>query len=122
MTRQADRAASVVASIAWIGLLGLLVWQLFHEKWTTVWWFRYTATAMFGLVVLVFAIECLSEEMTVRRWATSVLVFTVFGLLFIAAGIFNPATLGLSRWLLIPIGVYYLVAAGLSGAGAKDVF
>lgn len=119
--RSSNRAPSVVAAIAWIGLLGLLVWQLFHEKWTTVWWFRYTATAMFGLVVLVFAIECLSEEMTVRRWSTSVLVFTVFGLLFLAVGIFNPATLGLPRWVLFPAGAYYLVAAGLSGAGARDV-
>jgi hypothetical protein len=73
-------------------------------------------------VIVVFAIECLVQEMTVRRWATSVLVFAVFGVLFIAVGIFNAKTLGLHPGFLIPLGVFYLVAASLAGAGARDVF
>jgi hypothetical protein len=49
-----------------------------------------------------------------------VLVFGVFGLLFLAAGIFNPETLDLSRWILIPLGVFYGLAAALAAAGARD--
>jgi peptidoglycan/LPS O-acetylase OafA/YrhL len=91
------------------------------KTYPTVWWFRIPATLMFGLVILVFALECLMQEMTVRRWATSVLVFAVFGILFVAVGIFNPQTLHLPRGVLIPLGVLYLVAAGLAGSGARDV-
>ena len=57
-----------------------------------------------------------------RRWASSILVFGVFGVLFLAIGIFNPDTLQLSRWILIPAGAFYLAAAGLAGISAKDVF
>src|SRR5205085_707140 len=89
-------------------------------RWITPWWFRIPATAMIGLVVLVFALECMMGEMTVRRWATSALVFAVFGVLFLLVGIFDPETLKLSRWLLLPLGVFYLIAAGVSGVGAKD--
>jgi len=60
------------------------------------------------------------QEMTVRRWATSALVFAVFGVVFLIAGIFDPDTLRASRLALIPAGVFYLVAAGASGIGAKD--
>ena len=125
--RDASPAARVTAAAGWIGLLIFLGWQeLGVEKnsllgYPTVWWFRIPATLMLGLVVLVFAIECLVQEMTVRRWATSVLVFAMFGILFVLAGIFNPKTLDLSRWLLLPVGAFYLVAAALAGVGAKDV-
>ena len=117
-------ATRIVAASGWIGLVLFLGWQEFfietERRWITPWWFRVPATAMIGLVLLVFALECLMQEMTVRRWATSALVFAVFGLLFLGVGIFDPETLQLSRWLLIPMGVIYLVAAGASGVGAKD--
>jgi hypothetical protein len=126
--RSASPAATIATAAGWIGLVIFLFWQeLFAEKSTysgypTVWWFRIPATIILGLVVLVFALECLMQEMTMRRWATSILVFGVFGLLFLAAGIFNPDTLQLSRWILIPAGTFYLAAAGLAGMSAKDVF
>jgi hypothetical protein len=127
--RDASPAVRVSAAVGWFGLLLFLGWQEFFvevvgvdKRWPTVWWFRVPATLMLGLVVLVFALECLMQEMTVRRWATSVLVFGVFGVLFVLAGIFNAKTLHLSPWVLIPLGAYYLLAAGLAGAGAKDVF
>ncbi len=119
-------ATRIVAAIGWIGLVLFLGWhELYVENvdrlhWITPWWFRIPVTAMFGLVVLVFAIECIVQEMTVRRWATSALVFAVFGVLFIVMGIFDPETVQLSRWLLIPLGIFYLVAAGAAGIGAKD--
>ena len=117
-------ATRIVAAAGWIGLVLFLGWQEFfietERRWITPWWFRVPVTAMLGLVVLVFALECMMQEMTVRRWATSALVFAVFGLLFLAVGIFDPETVQLSRWLLIPLGVFYLVAAGASGIGAKD--
>ena len=112
------------AAAGWIGLVLFIGWQEFfvetERQWPTAWWFRIPATAMIGLVILVFALECVMQEMTVRRWATSALVFAVFGLLFAAVGIFDPETLQLPRWLLIPLGVFYLAAAGVSGMGAKD--
>ena len=117
-------ATRIVAATGWIGLVLFLGWQEFfietERRWITPWWFRVPVTAMLGLVVLVFALECMMQEMTVRRWATSALVFAVFGILFVAVGIFDPETLQLSRWLLIPLGVFYLVAAAASGIGAKD--
>ena len=122
-------AARVASAAGWIGLVLFLWWQEFFvevvgydKKWPTVWWFRVPATVMLGLIVLIFALECLLQEMTVRRWATSVLVFAVFGVLFITVGIFRPDTLHLSRWLLIPFGAFYLLAASLAGAGARDAF
>ena len=117
-------ATRFVAAAGWIGLVLFLGWQEFfietEWRWSTPWWFRIPATAMIGLVVLVFALECLMQEMTVRRWATSALVFGVFGALFIVAGIFEPQEMMTSRWVLIPMGVFYIVAAGASGMGAKD--
>jgi hypothetical protein len=115
-------AIRIVAAAGWIGLMLFLGYQEFflETRWVTPWWFRIPATAMLGLVVLVFALECMMQEMTVRRWATSALVFAVFGLLFLAVGIFDPEILDLSRWILFPLGVFYLAAAGASGMGAKD--
>ncbi len=108
----------------WLGLIGFLGWQEFYVEiapfWPTPWWFRVPVTLMLGLVILVFALECMMEEMTVRRWATSLLVFAVFGLSFLAAGIFDPDMLQASRWVLIPVGAFYLVAAVIAGAGARD--
>jgi hypothetical protein len=123
VSRPSDPATTILTAGGWIGLVLFLVWQeFFVEKWMTGWWFRVPATVVLGLVILVFALECLSQEMTVRRWATSVLVFGVFGALFVLTGIFSPKTLDLSRWVLIPVGAYYLLAAAVAGAGARDVF
>lgn len=117
-------ATRVIAASGWFGLVVFLGFQEFYVetewRWPTPWWFRIPATAMVGLVLLVFALECMLQEMTVRRWATSALVFGVFGALFIAAGIFDPEMLRASRWILLPLGAFYVVAAGVSGIGAKD--
>lgn len=123
--RNAGPAVTITTAAGWVGLVLFLGWQEFFAetgyKWPTVWWFRIPATLALELVILVFALECLMQEMTVRRWATSVLVFGIFGALFLAAGIFNPDTLGLSRWALIPGGVFYLGAAALAGASAREI-
>jgi hypothetical protein len=117
-------ATRVVAAAGWVGLLLFLGWQeLFIEtewRWITPWWFRIPVTLMFGLVILVFALECMMQEMTVRRWATSALVFAVFGVVFLLAGIINPDKMMTARWLFIVMGIFYLLAAGASGVGAKD--
>jgi hypothetical protein len=122
MSRSVGPAATVACAAGWIGLILLLCWQEFfvESKWATVWWFRVPATLAFGLVILVFAIECLVAEMTVRRWATSVLVFGVFGVLLLVAGIFKPDTLQMHRGVVIPIALFYVGAAALSAGGAKD--
>jgi len=123
MNRSADPATTILTAGGWIGLVLFLVWQeFFVESWITSWWFRVPATVVLGLVVLVFALECLSQEMTVRRWATSVVVFGAFGALFLLAGIFDPRMMHLSRWVLLPVGAYYLLAAVVAGAGARDLF
>ena len=122
MSRAASPAATIAAAAGWIGLTLLFFWQeFFAEKDPRiVWWFRIPATLALGLVILVFAIECLVAEMTVRRWAASVLVFAVFGVLLLLSGIFKPDILHLPRAVLIPLSLLYLGAAGLAGAGAKD--
>ncbi len=117
-------ATRFTSAAAWIGLVFFLGWQEFYVEtrfeWLTPWWIRVPVVAMVGLVILVFALECLMQEMTVRRWATGALVFAVFGVVFLIAGIFDPDTLRASRWALIPAGVFYLLAAGAAGIGAKD--
>ena len=117
-------ATRFTAAAGWVGLVFFLGWQEFYVEtrfeWITPWWIRVPVVAMVGLVLLVFALECVMQEMTVRRWATSALVFAVFGVVFLIAGIFDPDTLRASRLALIPAGVFYLVAAGASGIGAKD--
>lgn len=112
------------AAAGWIGLVGLLGWQELYVEYDyafpTPWWFRVPVTLLLGLALLVFALECLMQEMTVRRWAVSVVVFAGVGLALIAIGIFDPDKLKLSPWLLVPVGIYYLVAAVFAGAAAKD--
>lgn len=117
-------ATRFIAAAGWIGLMLFLGWQEFfietEWRWITPWWFRVPVTVMFGLVILVFALECMMQEMTVRRWATSALVFAVFGVVFLLAGIINPDKLMTARWLFFVLGIFYLGAAGASGVGAKD--
>jgi len=114
----------LVTAVGWIGLVLFLGWQEFfietEFKAPTPWWFRIPVTIMLGLVVLVFALECIMQEMTVRRWATSVLVFAVFGVVFIIAGIVNPDRLDTARWLFFVMGAFYILAAGAAGMGAKE--
>lgn len=116
----------VLTAGGWIGLVVFLLWQELGAergyRYPTPWWFRVPVTLLLGLVVLVFAIESLMQEMTVRRWATSVLVFAVMGVLLILVGIFDPEALRLPRGVLLPFGAFYLVAAGAAGAAAKDGF
>ena len=114
----------VVTAVGWIGLVLFLGYQEFfiEPEWKapTPWWFRIPVTLMLGLVVLIFALECMMQEMTVRRWATSALVFAVFGVVFIIAGIVNPDRLNTARWLFFVMGAFYVLAAGAAGVGAKD--
>ena len=114
----------VVTAVGWIGLVLFLGYQEFfiEPEWKapTPWWFRIPVTLMLGLVVLVFALECMMQEMTVRRWATSALVFAVFGVVFIIAGIANADRLMTARWLFFVMGAFYVLAAGAAGVGAKD--
>jgi hypothetical protein len=60
------------------------------------------------------------QEMTVRRWAVSLVVFAVTGLALLAAGIFDPEKLQASGRLLVPAGLLYLGAAFCAGVAAKD--
>jgi hypothetical protein len=117
-------ATRFIAAAGWFGLVLFLCWQEFFVeidlRWITPWWFRVPVTLMFGLVILVFALECLMQEMTVRRWATSALVFAVFGVVFLLAGIINPDKLMTARWLFVVMGIFYIGAAGAAGVGAKD--
>ena len=117
-------ATRMFTAAGWIGLVLFLGYQEFfiEPEWTapTPWWFRIPVTVMLGLVVLVFALECMMQEMTVRRWATSTLVFAVFAVVFIVAGIINPDRLGTARWLFFVMGAFYVLAAGAAGVGAKD--
>jgi hypothetical protein len=114
----------LVTAVGWIGLVLFLGYQEFfiepEFKAPTPWWFRIPVTLMLGLVVLVFALECMMQEMTVRRWATSALVFAVFGVVLIIAGIVNPDRLNTARWLFFVMGAFYVFAAGAAGVGAKD--
>lgn len=112
------------AAVAWVGVVALLGWQELYVEYDysfpTPWWFRVPVTLMLGLALLVFALECLMQEMTVRRWAVSLVVFAGIGFALVAVGIFAPDKLKLSPWVLIPTGVYYLAAAFFAGAAAKD--
>jgi hypothetical protein len=113
-----------VVAAGWVGMILLLGWQEFYVEidysWPTPWWFRVPFTLMLGLSLLVFALECLMQEMTVRRWAVSLVVFAVTGLAVLAAGILDPDKFQASRWVLLPVGVLYLGAAFSAGVAARD--
>ncbi len=111
-------------AVGWVGLILLLGWQEFYVEidysWPTPWWFRVPFTLMLGLSLLVFALECLMQEMTVRRWAVSLVVFLVTGLALLGVGVFDPDKLQASRWVLIPGALFYLGAAFCAGVATKD--
>jgi hypothetical protein len=113
-----------ISAIGWVGLVLILAWQEFYVEYDyafpTPWWFRVPLTLALGLSLLVFALECVMQEMTVRRWAVSLVVFALSGLALLAAGIFDPDKLRLSIWLLLPLGLFYLGAAFCAGLAAKD--
>jgi hypothetical protein len=113
-----------IAGLAWLGLVLLLGWQELYVEYDyafpTPWWFRVPLTIALGLALLAFALECVMQEMTVRRWAVSLVVFALAGLALIAAGIFDPGKLKVSAWLLVPLGVGYLGAAFCSGLAARE--
>ena len=114
-----------VVAAGWVGVIALLCWQEFYVEndivgYPTPWWFRIPFTILIGLSLLVFALECLMQEMTVRRWAVSLVVFAGTGLAVIAAGILDPDKFQASRWVLLPVGVLYLGAAFGAGVAVKD--
>ena len=113
-----------VVAIGWVGMIVLLGWQEFYVEYDysypTPWWFRVPFTVMLGLSLLVFALECLMQEMTVRRWAVSLVVFAVSGLALIAAGVIDPDKFQASRWVLLPSGLLYLGVAFCAGVATKD--
>lgn len=113
-----------IAAVGWVGLVGLLAWQEFYVEYDyafpTPWWFRVPLTLALGLALLVFALECVMQEMTLRRWAVSLVVFGLSGFALIAAGIFDPDKLKASTWVLLPLGLFYLGAAFCAGLAAKD--
>jgi hypothetical protein len=76
---------------------------------------------MLALAAAGYAVESLSQELTVRRWAISQLVFSVFGVVFLVAGIFN-AEIHVVRWLLFVGAIVFLAAAILSAVAAKELF
>jgi len=113
-----------ISAIGWVGLVLLLAWQEFYVEYDyafpTPWWFRVPMTLALGLSLLVFALECVMQEMTVRRWAVSLVVFALSGFALLAAGIFDPDKLKSSIWILLPLGLFYLGAAFCAGLAAKD--
>jgi len=113
-----------IVAAGWVGLVALLGWQEFYVEYQfgypTPWWFRVPLTLALGLSLLVFALECLMQEMTVRRWAVSLVVFAATGLALLAAGIIDPDKFQAPAWALLPAGLFYLVAAFFAGVAAKD--
>jgi len=113
-----------ISAIGCVGLVLLLAWQEFYVEYDyafpTPWWFRVPMTLALGLSLLVFALECVMQEMTVRRWAVSLVVFALSGFALLAAGIFDPDKLKSSIWILLPLGLFYLGAAFCAGLAAKD--
>ena len=123
MSRSADRATAIVNVTGWLGLIAFLLWQEFRvEGWVTKFWFRIPVTVALALILLVFVLEILSDEMTVRRWAVSAVVFAAFAIVFLIAGAFGVQDLHLSRWVLLPAGAFYGLASFMAGAGARDLF
>ena len=119
--RAADSATSVIAAVGWFVLAVasfLAVWNFPEMRF----WFRLPLALGLGMVSLGYAIESLAQEMTVRRWAIGQLVFTVFAVSFLVAGIFNAEVFGLNRWVLVGSGAFLSLAALLSAAAAKDLF
>lgn len=124
MSRPADPGTVAITTAAWVGLIGWLLWQeLGIVSWPGgTWWFRIPGTILLSFVLLLSVLDVISGEMTVRRWAASVLIFAGFGILFLICGIFEPDWMHLSRWMMIPAAGFYFFAAFMSAMQARDTF
>ncbi|MBI4565431.1 MAG: hypothetical protein HY716_12125 [Planctomycetes bacterium] len=121
--RDADRATSVTAAVCWFGLVlaaGALLWNVPAE--TLPWWLKIAAILAGGLAFIGYGVEALSQELTLRRWAISQVVFAATGAAFLAAGLFRSDVLGLGRAVLLVGAAVYLIGAALCAAAAKDLF
>ncbi len=119
-SRSSDAATSVIAAISWfaVGVITfLVVWQ------TKIWWLWSLPLGLsLSMVAVGYGIECLAQEMTVRRWAIGQLVFTALAVVFIVAGIFAPKEFIFSaRWANFTSGGIFALSALLSAMAAKDV-
>ncbi len=117
-TKGADPATSITAAVGWLGVAGYSFWMVFGEMKI---WFAVPLGLMLALAIGGYAIESLGQEMTVRRWAIGQLVFTVFGVVFLVAGIFD-ADIFVARWLCFLGAAWFLLAAILSAVAAKELF
>lgn len=113
----ADPATSIVTATAWTGVAAYGFW-MFWSGLTL--WFAVPLGLMVALTAGGYAIESLSQEMTVRRWAISQVVFTVFGVVFLIAGF--TGGLGLATWLCFAGAFVFLAAAVLCAVAAKELF
>ncbi len=121
--RSADTATSITTAVCWTGLgvlAFLLAWQVPPGQLS--WWMRLVAGLLGGLVCLGYGIEALSQELTIRRWAISQLVFTTVGVVFLWAGIFDSQPLGFARVVCLVGAALFLLGALFSAAAAKELF
>ena len=119
--RSTGAATAVTTAVGWVGLAVfafLAIWKID----TLTWWIKLAASLTGALAFLGYAIEALSQELTVRRWAISQFIFTTVGAVFVIAAIFNVDVLGLNRGLMAAIAGIYLIGAACCAAEAKDLF
>ncbi len=117
--KSADPATSVATCIGWTGIAVYSFWIVWSTNMN--WLLSIPIGLMLALAAGGYAIESLSQELTVRRWAISQLVFTVMGVVFLIAGIFDW-DVHLARWVLFVGAVLYLITAVLSAIAAKELF
>lgn len=120
-TKGADPATSIATAAAWMGVAAFSFWAMWVVPGVKI-WFAIPLGLMLALVAGGYAIESLSQELTIRRWAIGQLVFTVFGVVFLVAGIFDANILSIWRWLLFVGAALYLLTAVLCAAAAKELF
>jgi hypothetical protein len=117
--KSADPATSVATCIGWTGIAVYSFWIVWSTNMNLL--LSIPIGLMLALAAGGYAIESLSQELTVRRWAISQLVFTVMGVVFLIAGIFD-SQIFIARWLLVLSGVVYVITAALCAMAAKDLF
>ncbi|MBI2932269.1 MAG: hypothetical protein HYY16_11510 [Planctomycetes bacterium] len=120
--KSADPATSVAAAASWCAVAVFSFWCAWGTLATGKLTFLIAVALglMMALMAGGYAIESLSQEMTIRRWAISQLVFTVFGVVFAVAGIFGG--MPLPTWLLFVGAALFLFAAVLCALAAKELF
>ncbi len=94
----------------------LIVWQ--HKM---SWMWALPIGVSLSFVAVGYGIECLAQEMTVRRWAIGQLVFTVLAVVLILTGIFDAKNMFFPRWGLFTAGGIFSVSALLSAVAGRDV-